>query len=102
LRIRNTVIFGGVGEGELLVALADAAEDDGGADAEVLAVGGEALADLRGELAGRGEDQGPDGAAAAASIPVAAGGGRGRREALGRGGGAGGRAAGGAPGAGAE
>ena len=36
---------------------ADAAEDDRGGNFEELAVGAEALLDLRGELAGRSEDQ---------------------------------------------
>jgi hypothetical protein len=39
--------------------LVDAAEDDGGAGQE-RAVGGEALADLRGQLAGGREYQAPD------------------------------------------
>src|SRR5262249_28503261 len=45
----------------LLPALPDAAEDDRVTETEVPAVGGEALADLGGELAGGREDQGADG-----------------------------------------
>ena len=41
-----------------LGVLADAAVDHGLAEADVLAVGGEALGDLHRELAGRGEDEG--------------------------------------------
>src|SRR5258707_1216175 len=44
----------------LLRVLPDAAEDDGVAIAEVLAVGGEAVADLRSQLARRRQDQGRD------------------------------------------
>ena len=48
-------------QGLHLGCLAHAAENDGAAQAEVLAVGVEALADLQGQLAGRGEDQRTDG-----------------------------------------
>jgi hypothetical protein len=40
-----------------LRVLTDAAEDDRVLDVEVLAVGGEPVSDLRGELAGRAQDQ---------------------------------------------
>ena len=40
-----------------LLALADAAEDHGVAELEIAAVGGEAVADLRRQLAGRGQHQ---------------------------------------------
>ena len=46
-----------------LGGLAHAAEDDGGAQGQVLAIGLKALLDLEGQLPGGGEDQGPDGAA---------------------------------------
>ena len=46
-----------------LGSLAHAAEDDGGAQGQVLAIGLKALLDLEGQLPGGGEDQGPDGAA---------------------------------------
>ncbi len=46
-----------------LGVLAHAAEDDGGAQGQVLAIGLEALLDLEGQLPGGGEDQGADGAA---------------------------------------
>ena len=39
--------------------LADPAEDDGGTHAEMASIGPEALADLEGELAGRGQHQNP-------------------------------------------
>jgi hypothetical protein len=40
--------------------LSDAAEDDRVAELQMAPVPGEAVADLRGELAGRGEDEDPD------------------------------------------
>jgi hypothetical protein len=59
-----------VAQGLPLRLVADAAEDHGVAEAEVLAVGGEGLADLRGQLAGRGQDQDADRTAALRAIAL--------------------------------